>query len=51
MIAEPEVTAGRIAEVTGTLKRQIERNISKLKALGVVQRTGARKNGRWVVKQ
>jgi ATP-dependent DNA helicase RecG len=51
MIANLEVTAEQIAETIGITKRQIEANISKLKALGIVERKGARKKGRWVIKQ
>ena len=51
MTANPEVTAGQIAEAVGVSRRQIESNISKLKTLGLVVRIGARKSGRWVVKQ
>jgi len=51
MIANPEVTAEQIAESIGITKRQIEANISKLRTLGIVERMGARKNGRWVVRQ
>ena len=42
MIANMETTAEQIAETIGITKRQIEANISKLKALGIVERIGAR---------
>jgi len=51
MIANPEIITEQIAEAIGITKRQIEANISKLKALGIVERIGARKKGRWVVKR
>ena len=51
MIANPEIITEQIAEAIGITKRQIEANISKLKTLGIVERIGARKNGRGVVKQ
>ena len=51
MAVDPEVTVVRIAEAIGISKRQIETNISNLKALGIVERTGSRKSGRWIVKQ
>ena len=51
MVVNPEVTTKQIAEAIGITKRQIETNISKLKASGIVERMGARKNGRWIVKQ
>ena len=49
MAANPEITAGQIAESIGITKRQIELSISKLKALGIIKRKGARKNGLWIV--
>jgi len=51
MAANPEITAGQIAETVGVTKRQVESNISKLKSLGIIERDGARKSGRWIVKQ
>lgn len=51
MASNPEITAGQLAEIVGVTKRQVESNISKLKILGVIERVGARKSGRWVVKQ
>ena len=49
MAANPEITAGQIAESISVTRRQIELSISKLKALGIIEREGARKNGRWIV--
>jgi len=52
MIAtNPEMKIGQISEAIGVTKRQIESNISKLKALGLIDRIGARKSGQWIVKQ
>lgn len=51
MVANPEITAGQLADSIGVTKRQIESSISKLKSLEIVERVGARKNGHWVVKQ
>jgi len=45
MIANPEIITEQIAEAIGYHKAQIEANISKLKALGIVERIGARKKG------
>jgi len=50
MVTNPEVTLEQLAEVIGISKRNIEKNISKLKASGLVERTGSRKSGRWTVK-
>jgi predicted transcriptional regulator len=46
MIANPEVITEQIAKAIVITKCQIEANINKLKALGIVERIGARKNGR-----
>ncbi|MCL2768099.1 MAG: hypothetical protein FWE49_05195 [Synergistaceae bacterium] len=51
MAANPEMKTGQISEAIGVTKRQIEYNISKLKALGLIDRIGARKSGQWIVKQ
>ncbi|MFP3155515.1 winged helix-turn-helix transcriptional regulator [Lachnospiraceae bacterium ZAX-1] len=37
MIEKPEITAGQIAENIGITKRQVESNISKLKAFGLIE--------------
>ena len=50
MISNPTITAGQLSDLIGISKRQIEVNISKLKALDAIWRDGAKKNGRWVVK-
>jgi ATP-dependent DNA helicase RecG len=49
MTQRPEITADQIAESIGVTKRRVESNIRRLKALGVVEHIGARKNGSWVV--
>jgi ATP-dependent DNA helicase RecG len=50
LISRPEVTAEQLSVEVGITKRRIEANISQLKKLGLVEREGARKNGRWIVK-
>jgi predicted HTH transcriptional regulator len=50
MIENAEITAGEIAESISITKRRVESNIGQLKALGLVERVGARKNGKWVIK-
>ena len=49
MIENHEITAEQIAASIKITKRRVESNISHLKKTGVVERVGARKNGRWVV--
>jgi ATP-dependent DNA helicase RecG len=50
MITNPNIKAQEIADVIGITKRRVESNVSQLKKSGLVEREGARKNGRWIVK-
>ncbi|MDR3069602.1 MAG: putative DNA binding domain-containing protein [Propionibacteriaceae bacterium] len=50
MSADPRITTQVISERVGTTKRQVEVNIAKLKALGLVERQGSARNGTWQVK-
>jgi len=50
MVANPSVKALEIAEAIGFTKRNVEYTIRALKKAGIVEREGAAKNGRWVVK-
>ena len=45
-----EATIPATAEALYMTKRTVENNISSLKKLGLIEREGARKNGRWIVK-
>ena len=45
----PALTAGDIAEQTGLSKRGIEKQLKKLRELGVIERKGSDKNGQWIV--
>jgi len=47
----PQITAQQIADFLNMDRRKIESHIRVLKKSGIVKREGARKNGRWVVKQ
>ena len=49
MRKNPSVTAREIAEITSLAPRQVERLISRLKEQGLICRTGAKKNGQWVL--
>jgi ATP-dependent DNA helicase RecG len=52
LLAEnPTITTQYIADTLGMTRRNVENHISQLKKSGLVERDGARKNGRWVVKQ
>jgi ATP-dependent DNA helicase RecG len=50
LINQPEFTAEQLSAAIGITKRRIEANISHLKKLGLIEREGAKKNGRWSVK-
>jgi predicted HTH transcriptional regulator len=50
MRVNSQVTLGQIAGEVGVSKRQVESIISDLKSKGLIERVGARKNGRWIVK-
>jgi predicted HTH transcriptional regulator len=41
---------GQIAGDVGVSKQKVESSISDLKSKGLIERVGARKNGRWIVK-
>jgi ATP-dependent DNA helicase RecG len=51
MLANPRIKAQELADETGVTKRNVEYAIRALKKAGVVDREGAAKNGRWVVKR
>ena len=49
LAGNPALTAGDIAEQTGLSKRGIEKQLKKLRELGVIERKGSDKNGQWVI--
>lgn len=49
MRADASISARQLAEQCGISARQIEKYIAELKKKGVLQRKGARKNGKWKV--
>lgn len=49
MRANASISASQLAEQCGMSARQIEKYIAELKKKGVLQREGARKNGKWKV--
>jgi ATP-dependent DNA helicase RecG len=51
MSENPGIHADKIAENLGLTKRYIEKIIRKLKELGMVDRTGSKKNGEWIIRQ
>ena len=50
MRTNPHMTAQAMADALNLTKRNVEYAIKALKAAGLVERVGAAKNGRWVVK-
>jgi len=50
MAQNPRLTAALLAPVVGISSRKIEANVQKLKAMGLLERVGERKNGHWLVK-
>ena len=49
LIGNPSATIQAISEMLDMTRRNTEINISKLKKAGLIEREGARKNGRWIV--
>ena len=47
--SNPSFTAGDMAEQIGISLRGVEKQIKRLKELGVISRQGSRKNGLWVI--
>jgi len=45
----PRLTAAAMAELLGLRLRTVERNITKLKEVGILKRVGSKSNGYWVV--
>ena len=46
----PTAKTQSIADELGITRRKVEYNITCLKRVGLVEREGSKKNGRWVVK-
>jgi Fic family protein len=51
LIAQPTISAKRIAEEVGITPRGVQKSIDVLKKRGVVERIGSAKGGRWLVKK
>ena len=47
---ESSTTALKIATALGIDRRKVEAHIRILKRIGLIERKGANKNGRWIVK-
>ena len=46
----PLITTREVADALGTTRRSVDYHIGKMKNEGIVEREGAKKNGRWIVK-
>jgi Fic family protein len=51
LIAQPTISAKRIAEEVGMSSRGVQKSIETLKKHGVVERIGSAKGGHWLVKK
>lgn len=47
--ANPQITAVEMADGLGISQRAVEKQIKKLKDMGIISRQGSRKNGLWVI--
>jgi len=43
-------SASELASIIGISQRKIEKNISQLKAKGLIERVGADRGGYWIIK-
>ena len=49
LYANPTLSASEIAEKTGLSQRGVEKQLKRLKELGVISRQGSRKTGQWTI--
>ncbi len=49
LLKRPELTIPEIATLTGYTQRTIGRNLSQLKELYLIKRSGGREEGRWII--
>ena len=47
--ADRHITAAKIAKDLDMSARQIERMLADLKAIGIIRREGANRNGHWII--
>jgi predicted HTH transcriptional regulator len=50
IVENAAITTQEMSERLSFSKRNIEYNVQKLKSLGIIDREGADKNGRWIIK-
>jgi DNA-binding MarR family transcriptional regulator len=51
LVSNPNAIAQTVADVRGMTRRNVENHISRLKKIGLLEREGGRKNGRWIVRR
>ena len=51
MLGNPRISAKAIADEIGIAPRNVQAHIQYLKAIGLVNRTGPAKGGRWIVRE
>jgi len=51
MQANPKISARAIAEEVGIAPRNVQTHIQSLKAIGMFERQGSAKGGRWITKK
>ena len=49
IIENPDYSAVKMAEKTGISTRTVERALANLQELGMVERIGSKRDGRWIV--
>jgi len=47
----PMITIKQLAEKIGLTNRSIENNLQLLKKNGIIEREGAKKKGKWIIKK
>jgi predicted HTH transcriptional regulator len=50
LFENPVITTQAVADALGVSRRTVDNHISQLKKAGLLEREGAKKNGRWIVK-
>ena len=50
IVENPEYTTAQISQATGQSTRSVERHISKLKKLQIIERVGPNLGGKWIIK-
>ena len=49
ILENPDESASQMAERLGLGQRTVERALARLQVLGMIERIGSKRNGRWIV--